>query len=193
MKTGKAMRSGTSCTDLLFHPISLTLYRIAAIPAIILFLVFTNKLSMLLAAILFSAAAITDFLDGFFARRRGLVSNVGKFMDPLADKLLNVSAFIMLTYHQLVPGWVVCIIVGREFAVTGLRAIASEKGIVIAAAPLGKYKTGFQIAAIIPLLINYSYLGIDFHAVGMFFIWIALVLTIISGGAYFVGFFRLMR
>jgi CDP-diacylglycerol--glycerol-3-phosphate 3-phosphatidyltransferase len=177
----------------LSHPNSLTLFRVVAVPIIVILLVFPNRLFALLAALLFSAAAITDYLDGFFARRRGLVSNLGKVMDPVADKLLVSSAFIMMASHGWVPAWMVCIIIGRELAVTGLRNIIAEKGEDLSASNLGKYKTGFQIAAIIPLMIHYRLFGINVAAVGWLFLWGALVFTIWSGVDYFVKFRRLFQ
>jgi CDP-diacylglycerol--glycerol-3-phosphate 3-phosphatidyltransferase len=159
----------------------------------VILLLFPNRLSALIAALLFSAAAITDYLDGFYARRQGLVSNFGKVMDPVADKLLVSSAFIMLASHGWVPAWMVCIIIGRELAVTGLRNIIAEKGEDLSASNLGKYKTGFQIAAIIPLLIHYPLFGINVQAVGWLFLWGALVFTIWSGADYFVKFRRLFH
>jgi len=176
----------------LSHPNSLTLFRVASIPIIVVLLLFPNRLCTFIAAIIFSAAAITDFLDGFFARRKGLVSNFGKIMDPVADKLLVSSSFIMLASHQWVPAWMVCIIVGRELAVTGLRSIIAEKREDISSSRLGKYKTGFQIAAIIPLLFHFPYFGINLNAIGFFFLWCALVLTIWSGIDYFIRFRRLL-
>ena len=122
-------------------------------------MLYPNRISTWIAALLFSAAAITDYFDGYFARRFGLVSNLGKVMDPVADKLLASSAFIMLASLGWVPAWIVCIIIGREIAVTGLRNIIAEKGEDVSASNLGKYKTGFQIAAIIPLLIHYPFFG----------------------------------
>ncbi len=179
--------------SLLIHPNSLTLYRIAAVPGIVILLLFPNRICSFIAALLFSAAAITDFLDGFYARRRGLISNFGKAMDPVADKLLISSAFIMLTSYGWIPAWIVCIIIGRELAVTGLRNVIAEKGEDVSASSLGKYKTGFQIAAIIPLLIHFSYFGINFHAIGAIFLWAALILTIWSGADYFIRFRRLLQ
>ena len=170
---------------ILSNPNTLTLFRIAAVPIIVILMLFPNRICAALAAILFSAAAITDYLDGYFARTRGLVSNLGKVMDPVADKLLVSSAFIMLTSLGWVPAWMVCIIIGREIAVTGLRNIIAEKGKDVSASKLGKYKTGFQIAAIIPLLIHYPFLGLDAHAIGTVFLWGALVFTIWSGVDYF--------
>lgn len=172
--------------DLLSHPNSLTLYRIAAVPGIVVLMLFPNRLCTFAAGVLFSLAAITDFLDGFLARRRGLESSFGKIMDPLADKLLVSSAFIMLTTYGWVPAWVVCVIIGRELAVTGLRNFIAENSKDVSASSLGKYKTGFQIAALIPLLIHYSYLGIDFHAIGTVYMWVALILTLWSGADYFI-------
>ncbi|MBU4419683.1 MAG: CDP-diacylglycerol--glycerol-3-phosphate 3-phosphatidyltransferase, partial [Proteobacteria bacterium] len=107
--------------NLFSHPNNLTLYRIAAIPVIVILLLFPNRFCTFMAAILFSVAAITDYLDGFYARKKGLVSNFGKVMDPLADKLLVSSTFIMLSSLGWIPAWMVCIIIGRELAVTGLR------------------------------------------------------------------------
>ncbi len=178
-------------TDALSHPNALTLYRVAAVPVIVVLMLFPNRACTAIAALLFSAAAITDFLDGFFARRRGLVTNFGKIMDPLADKLLVSSTFIMLASLGWVPAWVVCIIVGREIAVTGLRNFIAENSEDISSSSLGKYKTGFQIAASIPLLFHYPYFGVDLHAIGTVYMWIALALTVWSGTDYFVRHRRL--
>lgn len=179
--------------NLLSHPNSLTMFRVAVVPLIVLLLLFPSRLFTFVAAILFSVAAITDFLDGFFARRRGLVSNFGKVMDPLADKVLVSSAFIMLASLGWIPGWIVCIIIGRELAVTGLRSIGAQQGKEISSSRLGKYKTGFQIAAIIPLLIHYQHFTIDFHAIGSIFLWTALAMTLLSGADYFIKFRGLMQ
>jgi CDP-diacylglycerol--glycerol-3-phosphate 3-phosphatidyltransferase len=179
--------------SILSHPNTLTLFRIAAVPIIVILMLFPNRVSCWVAAILFSAAAITDYLDGYFARRFGLVSNLGKVMDPVADKLLVSSAFIMLTALGWAPAWMVCIIIGREIAVTGLRNIIAEKGEDVSASNLGKYKTGFQIAAAIPLLIHYPFFGLDPNAIGRFFLWGALIFTLWSGIDYFVKFRSLLK
>jgi len=179
--------------SILSHPNTLTLFRIAAVPIIVILMLFPNRVACFTAAIIFSAAAITDYFDGYFARRFGLVSNLGKVMDPVADKLLVSSAFIMLTALGWVPAWVVCIIIGREIAVTGLRNIIAEKGEDVSASNLGKYKTGFQIAAAIPLLIHYPFFGLDAHAIGTFFLWGALIFTLWSGIDYFVKFRNLLK
>ncbi|MGD9300133.1 MAG: CDP-diacylglycerol--glycerol-3-phosphate 3-phosphatidyltransferase [Desulfobacterales bacterium] len=178
---------------ILSHPNTLTLFRIITVPIIVILMLFPNRISSFTAALLFSAAAITDYFDGYIARRFGLVSNLGKVMDPVADKLLVSSAFIMLTALGWVPSWMVCIIIGREIAVTGLRNIIAEKGEDVSASNLGKYKTGFQIAAVIPLMIHYPFWGLDVQAVGTFFLWGALLFTIWSGADYFVKFRRLLK
>jgi CDP-diacylglycerol--glycerol-3-phosphate 3-phosphatidyltransferase len=167
-------------------PNQLTLFRIAAVPIIIILMLFPNRICTLIAGLLFSAAAITDYLDGFLARKRGLVTTLGKVMDPVADKLLVSSAFIMLTALGWVPAWMVCIIIGRELAVNGLRNIIAEKGEDLSASNLGKYKTGFQIAAIIPLMIHYPFLGLNVQVIGNLFLWGALVFTLWSGADYFI-------
>ena len=169
-------------------PNQLTLYRIASIPVLVLILLFSNKLCAFLAALVFSAASVSDLLDGLFARRRGLESTLGKFLDPLADKLLISAALIMLIPHGRASAWVTFVIIGREIAVTGLRAILSEKGVVMGAEQMGKYKTGFQIGAIIPLLIHYTYFNINFHTIGTVLLWMALMVTVASGVKYFMKF-----
>jgi len=177
----------------LSHPNTLTLFRMIAAPGIVILLLFpTSKFCTFSAALLFSAAAITDYLDGYYARLRGLVSNFGKIMDPLADKLLVSSAFIMMASHDWIPGWIVCIIIGRDLSITGLRSIVVESGEDVSASALGKYKTGFQIAAIIPLLFHFPYFGINFHAIGIFFLWGALIFTLWSGADYLIKFRKLL-
>lgn len=183
-------RVKTSVKKVLGQPNSLTLFRVAAVPLLILLLLWNNRVCALLSALVFSGAAITDYFDGYVARRYGLVSNLGKILDPLADKLLVSSAFIMLIPYGGIPAWVVCVIIGRELAVTGLRNIVSDQGLDISASMLGKYKTGFQIAALIPLLIHYRFFGINFHMVGFVLLWMALIITVWSGIDYFVRFWR---
>ena len=185
--------SGMDLGQTLSHPNLLTLFRVCAVPVIIVLLLFPNRTCSFLAAIFFSAAAITDYFDGYLARRRGLVSNFGKVMDPVADKLLVSSSFIMLTALGRVPAWIVCIIIGRELAITGLRNIIAEKGQDVSASSLGKYKTGFQIAAAIPLLIHYPFFGLNVQAIGALFLWAALVFTLWSGAHYFIKFRSLLE
>ncbi len=172
------------------HPNTLTMFRVLAVPLLIVLLLFDNRPAGFIAAIVFSLAAITDYLDGYIARRYGLVSNLGKILDPLADKMLISSAFIMMIPLDRVPAWIVCVIIGRELAITGFRNIISDHGDDASASMLGKYKTGFQIAAIIPLLIHFPYFGIDFHAIGSLLLWVALLFTVWSGVDYVVRFRR---
>jgi CDP-diacylglycerol---glycerol-3-phosphate 3-phosphatidyltransferase len=175
------------------QPNALTLIRILAVPLVVILLLFPNRLTCFIAALLFSAAAITDYFDGMLARQKGMITNLGKVMDPVADKLLVSSTFIMLTSLGWVPAWIVCIIIGRELAVTGLRNLMAEHKEDVSASNLGKYKTGFQIAAAIPLVFHYSYFGVNLHAIGTVFLWLALIFTLWSGIDYFVRYRRLLQ
>jgi CDP-diacylglycerol--glycerol-3-phosphate 3-phosphatidyltransferase len=166
-------------------PNTLSTIRLVLIPAVVICLYFPGRLESFLAALFFGLAAITDLLDGFYARRYKVVTPLGKFLDPLADKLLVSATMIMLVALGRIPAWIVILIVGREMAVTGLRGIAVIEGKVIEASSLGKYKTIFQSVALICLSLHYRYLKVDFHAVGMIFLWGALILTMWSGWVYF--------
>jgi CDP-diacylglycerol--glycerol-3-phosphate 3-phosphatidyltransferase len=169
-------------------PNLLSILRIASIPIVVAFLFFPGRLASFWAALFFSIASITDLLDGYFARHLNKESAVGKLLDPLADKLLIISAMIMLIPLGRIPAWVVVLIVGREVAVTGLRGIATREGLVIAASFWGKAKTVFQSIALIALILHYEYLGIDFHFLGMILLWAALIITLWSGLDYFLKF-----
>jgi CDP-diacylglycerol--glycerol-3-phosphate 3-phosphatidyltransferase len=174
-------------------PNSLTLFRIACIPVLVLLLFFPHKATSFLAALVFGLASLSDLLDGFLARRQQLVTTFGKFLDPLADKLVVSAALIMLIPLGRAPAWMVVVIVGRELAITGLRSMAVSEGKVISADELGKKKMVFQIVAILGLLLHYEYFGINFHAIGMFFLWLAVVLTLWSGFNYFRRFWDLLE
>ncbi len=187
------MRLQEKFKTLLGKPNTLTLFRILAVPVIIALMYVPNRLTCYLAGLVFSAAAITDYFDGYLARQKGMVTNLGKVMDPIADKLLVSSTLIMLASLGWVPAWAVCLIIGREFAVTGLRSIIAQNKLDLSASWLGKYKTGFQIAAMIPLLFHYPLFTIDFNAIGMFFFWGAVVFTLWSGIDYFVRFRDLLQ
>ncbi len=171
---------------------ALTISRIVVVPVIVILLIIDGVVPSVTAAALFIAATITDYLDGYFARKYHMESDLGKLLDPLADKLLIASVMIMLIPVGRVPAWIAAVIIGRELAVTGLRSIASEKHIIIAANWLGKYKTAFQCAALIPLLIHYPILGIQFQLAGEFFLWIALFFTVWSGFDYIYSYIRQM-
>ena len=173
-------------------PNLLTFFRIALIPVLVLLLLSPSELLSILSVVVFSIASITDWLDGYLARKMNIVTNLGKFLDPIADKLLIAAALVMLVGLGRVPAWMVVVIIGREIAVTGLRSIASSEGIIIAASELGKGKMILQISALIGLLFHYQYLGIDFHAVGMMLLWVALALTAWSGFDYFYKFMKVI-
>ena len=173
-------------------PNLLTCSRIFAVPLIIILLYFDNRWLNLLTALLVVVAAITDGLDGYMARKYDLESTLGKLLDPLADKILLLTTMVMLVHLQRAPAWMVCLILCRETAVTGLRAIAAEKGKIIAASAMAKYKTIFQIVAVVALVIHYPFLGADAHTVGTFFLWVAFIYTMWSGYAYFKETFSLL-
>jgi CDP-diacylglycerol--glycerol-3-phosphate 3-phosphatidyltransferase len=166
-------------------PNTLSFIRLVLIPAVVICLYADGRFGSFLAAVFFGLAAFTDLLDGFYARRYKTVTPLGKFLDPLADKILVSATMIMLTALGRIPAWIVILIIGREIAVTGLRGIAVVEGKVIEASSLGKYKTVFQSLALICLSLHYRYLKLDFHAVGMTFLWAALILTMWSGWVYF--------
>ncbi len=173
-------------------PNSLTLFRLACIPAVLICLYFPGKLGSFLAALFFGTAFVTDLLDGFFARRRGDVTKLGKFLDPMADKILVSVTMIMLIPLGRIPAWIVMLIVAREMAVTGLRGIAVMEGTVMQASSLGKYKTFFQSLATAFLCLHYKYIGLNFHEVGMVLLWAALIFTLWSAWAYFKEFYRVL-
>jgi CDP-diacylglycerol--glycerol-3-phosphate 3-phosphatidyltransferase len=183
-------------------PNFLTLSRILVVPPIAIILASPSKSAGFLATVLFAIASFTDWLDGYLARRLGIITVLGKFLDPIADKLLVMAALIMIIPYDRVPAWMVLVILSREIIITGLRGIASTEGIVIAASNLGKYKTIFQIVAIIGLLLHYnyhwlfgiqsSYFYVNMHNVGIFYLWIATIITIWSGVDYLVRFFKVL-
>ena len=145
----------------------------------------TMPVTHLVGALIFIFASVTDWVDGYYARKLNLVTNLGKFLDPLADKLLVASALIVLVELQLAPSWIVIIIIFREFAVTGLRAILAEGGEVVAANMLGKIKTWAQIVAISALLLHNIFFEIISVPFDMIALWVAMFFTIWSGWDYF--------
>jgi len=179
-------------------PNLLSLFRIAVIPILVYLLTFTDPLSSLLAASLFLLASLTDYFDGYLARRHRTISNLGKILDPLADKLMIVAALIMLAAMDRegepgVPGWLVVVVVARETAVTVLRGIALTEGIVMEAEELGKYKFILQAVAVFALTVHYEYLGVDFYVVGTYFLVVATAAALWSGATYYVKFFSLLQ
>jgi CDP-diacylglycerol---glycerol-3-phosphate 3-phosphatidyltransferase len=163
-------------------PNVLTVARILAVPVIVVALLDETPNGDVIAAIVFALAAFTDGLDGYIARSRGSITTFGKLMDPIADKLLIVAALVALVSLDRLAAWVAMVIIAREFAVTGLRTIAAEQGVVIAASWLGKLKTIVQVAAVFALIVwESSPLGVDL------LVYAAVAATVISGADYFLG------
>ena len=160
-------------------PNKLTILRVIMIPFFVVALLYDggeNQTLRYVAAAIFIIASLTDMLDGKIARKYNLVTNFGKFMDPLADKLLVCSALICLVELKELPAWMVIVIISREFIISGFRLVASDNGVVIAASYWGKFKTTFQMIAVVLLIVGIPALSMVTTAV----VWIALVLTVIS-------------
>lgn len=179
-------------------PNLLSLFRIVIIPVLVYLLTFTDPSSALMAALLFLLASVTDYFDGYFARRNRSVSDLGKILDPLADKLLVASVLIMLAAldrpgEPSVPAWLVVLIIARESAVTVIRSIALTEGVVMQAETLGKHKFILQVFAVTGLLVHYTYWGIDCFAAGLYFLWLSAVVGLWSGVNYHMKFFRLWQ
>ena len=163
-------------------PNALTMLRILAVPVVVVALLAEIPNGDLWAGIVFVIAACTDGLDGYIARRRDQVTTFGKLMDPLADKLLVVAALVSLVSLDRLEAWIAMVIIAREFAVTGLRAMAVEQGVVIAASWLGKVKTALQVAAIVALIaVDPATTAVDI------LVYVALAMTVWSGVDYFFG------
>jgi CDP-diacylglycerol---glycerol-3-phosphate 3-phosphatidyltransferase len=183
--------------DLLNAPNAITAIRIAMIPVILAFTYYEGRVNSFIAAVLFAVTGATDFLDGWVARRTGTVTVVGKFLDPLADKLIVMSILIMLVHLGRVPAWLVILILAREFTVTGLRTMAMSEGIVIGAGQEGKYKTSIQIAALSFLLLHYKYrvdflafeVDVDTNVVGTWLLYLSVGFSLWSAWVYIRDFF----
>jgi CDP-diacylglycerol--glycerol-3-phosphate 3-phosphatidyltransferase len=179
-------------------PNAITVARIALIPVFLWFTYYESRVDSFIAALVFTFTGATDFLDGWVARRNNLVTVIGKFLDPLADKLIVMSALVMLVHLGRIAAWVVIVVMAREFIVTGLRTIAMSEGIVIAAGQEGKYKTSLQIAAICFLLLHYTYpidfvwitFDLDANRVGTWLLYTSLLFSVWSAWLYFAGFLR---
>ena len=161
-------------------PNKLTILRVIMIPFFVFFLLsgVGGSAAKWIALVIFAAASITDTLDGYIARRDNLITDFGKFMDPLADKLLVCSAMICLVEMGRIPAWIVIVIISREFIISGFRLIASDNGRVIAASYWGKFKTASQMVTVILLVLNIQ--NTVFTVLGTVFIYISLVLTVVS-------------
>jgi CDP-diacylglycerol--glycerol-3-phosphate 3-phosphatidyltransferase len=171
-------------------PNQLTISRILVVPMLVVLLSFAGEWTCLFAGALFALAGFTDLADGYLARKGNQITSLGKFLDPLADKVLVSSVLIMLVQLDWVDGWIAVVIICRDIMVTGLRAVAADEGMIIAADKYGKLKTVLQLVALEPLILHYSWAGIPLHRIGLFLLYIALVLTVFSGCNYFFSFFR---
>ena len=168
-------------------PIFLTLLRILLIPVLVVVLLTPFEGKELTAFTIFVLAAITDSLDGILARRRKQITAIGKLLDPIADKLLIASAFICLVELRIVPAWMVVIILGREIAVTGFRALASSKGVIISASRIAKLKMLFESITIGILILGEKYLG-GLYVLSQIGLWIVIVTAVVSAVEYYIKF-----
>jgi CDP-diacylglycerol--glycerol-3-phosphate 3-phosphatidyltransferase len=182
--------------DIFNIPNLITLFRIILIPVVAVLIAYESPRNCFLAALFFSIASGTDFVDGYLARRLGLITITGKFLDPLADKLMVITSLVMLIPLNRVPAWLVVILLAREFSITVLRALASQEGLVLAAGQEGKAKAALQMVGIVGLLVHYPYeinflifRGIiDFHRVGIVLVVLSMVFSILSAFSYFKWF-----
>ena len=184
--------------DFFNAPNAITLARIAMIPVFLWFTWRESRLDSFIAALIYAVTGATDFVDGWIARRKNLVTVIGKFLDPLADKLIVMAALVMLVHLGRIAAWVVIVVMAREFIVTGLRTIAMSEGIVIAAGQEGKSKTAFQVAAITFLILHYEYpvdafwftFDLDANRAGTWLLYVSLFFSVWSAWNYFTGFVR---
>jgi CDP-diacylglycerol--glycerol-3-phosphate 3-phosphatidyltransferase len=175
-------------------PNALTLTRIFLVPLLVVVLLtkFEGRMIFgvrkeLIGAAIFALASLTDWLDGYLARRRKQVTAFGQVIDPLADKLLTSAAFISLVQMGLAPAWMVAVIIGREFAVTGLRSLTYARGVVMPASPLGKIKMVAQVVAILALILGQDHLQ-EFVVIGRVALWVVVVAALVSAADYFLRF-----
>lgn len=187
--------------EALTAPNILTMGRILLIPVFLGFLYYESPLNSFIAALLFLLAGLTDVIDGFVARKWQLVTVLGKFLDPIADKLLVMSALVMLQSLGRIPAWLVIVILAREFIISALRILAISEGVVIAAGQGGKWKTSLQVVGLIGVIIHYPYFVdfivaeavIDFNRTGVWLLYISLVPMLWSAGEYFWGFWTALQ
>lgn len=171
-------------------PNVLTLTRIATLPLVLLLIDNYSRVLSFASALLFLAGAATDVLDGYLARKRGQITVLGQFLDPLADKLFVLGVLVFLVARGRVAEWLVVVLMSRELAIMGLRSIASHYGLVIAAGPGGKTKTAFQTVGLVFLLIHFPYdlllvhYRFDFHKIGTYLLYLSLVMSVWSFGEY---------
>ncbi len=177
-------------------PNLVTMGRVVLVPFVLIFMDNFSPVRSFFASLLYLGAAVGDALDGYLARSRNEVSMLGKFLDPLADKLIVTAVLVFMVALGRVPAWVVVVLIARDLAVNGLRSVASAQGLVIAASDGGKIKTALQLVAIMMLLIHFRYpvLGtsiqpIDYHHVGLIVLYLSMGVSLLSGGQYLRDFF----
>lgn len=173
-------------------PNLLTVGRILLIPVFVLLFAVPTPTRSIAAAIVFVIAAVTDLLDGYLARRRGEVTNLGRLLDPVADKLLVLSGLVMLVDLQRVESWIAILIIAREVAVTGVRAVAGARGVVLPVETTGKFKMTAQVVAIVLLILEDALAAVtgNLHQLGTMVLYVALTLGLYSGGRYLARFWR---
>ncbi len=173
-------------------PNLLTVSRILLIPVFVVLFITPTAGRSVAAAVVFVIAAVTDIVDGYLARRRSEITKLGKLLDPIADKLLVLSGLILLVQFDRIPALIAIVIIAREVAVTGVRAIAAAEGIVLAAETIGKWKMALQVIAIVLLILEGSLdpLRWPLHVLGVGLLYLALALALISGGQYLMSFWR---
>ncbi len=194
-KRGPAGRSSLR-EEITNLPNLLTLLRIVLIPPVMALMLLDTPEGNFWAVLLFAIAAVTDWLDGFLARRRGLESLLGKLLDPLADKLIVLATLVVAVQLAHIPGWFVVLLLSRELAISGLRAIASSEGLSIDVIRVGKFKTAFQLVGLVALILDERYLidfgftaqVIDFNALGFGLLSVALFFSLLSAALYFRSF-----
>jgi CDP-diacylglycerol--glycerol-3-phosphate 3-phosphatidyltransferase len=183
--------------EILNLPNLITIGRVLMIPAVLLLLYFESPLNSFFAAVVFGLASATDALDGYLARKTGQTSTFGKFLDPLADKLIVMASLVMMLPMGRVPAWMVIVLLARELTVTALRSIATTEGLVIAASREGKYKTALQLIGIVALILHHEYplwlfglgeIRVSFHVVGLWLLVLSLVFSVFSAGDYLARF-----
>jgi CDP-diacylglycerol--glycerol-3-phosphate 3-phosphatidyltransferase len=177
-------------------PNLVTMGRVLFVPAVLYYMDNYSPVRSLIAALLYLVASVGDGVDGYLARSRGQVSVLGKFLDPVADKLMVTAVLVFLVALGRVPAWAVVVLIARDLAINGLRSVASMEGIVIAASRGGKIKTALQLVALTMLLLHFRYpllglgINVDYNAAGLVVLYISLGVSLLSGVDYVIGFFR---
>ncbi len=165
-------------------PNKITILRIFLAPALVIIFLSPTLWSAHLAALLIALGSLSDWLDGHLARRWSAETDLGRLLDPLADKLLLIAALVPLVALDRVPVWMAAILIGRDMAVTGMRAVSAKRGLVISSSRVGKHKTGLQVIAVILLILDYHWVGPSFWVLGMILLSVSLVLSLLSGFDY---------